>query len=261
MNDNHSWSEYARAAVVVEPGRSRHDDAAEGLLGVVDALEQVAPPGVLVHLVADEERLVRRQFDPPQPRRRPRVVPVEVGRVPLGGFGPRSERASVVLPTCRGPPTNAILPAARACFTVGERYLVTPTADVTPFLLAHVEAQLHQVRALDLRERVQQKILGGRGGGRSGRRARSPRGKRGLGRLLRPERQPAVLPAARRRQPRDSDQRPRRGRWLPACSVLKAGPGRGRTAPEPSSIAGSGTRSVCPSKGRETRRGRSSSAS
>jgi len=33
-----------------------------------------------------------------------------------------------------------------------------PTADVTPFLLAHVEAQLHQVRALDLRERVQQKI-------------------------------------------------------------------------------------------------------
>jgi len=33
-----------------------------------------------------------------------------------------------------------------------------PTADVTPFLLAHVEAQLHQVRTLDLRERVQQKI-------------------------------------------------------------------------------------------------------
>jgi len=33
-----------------------------------------------------------------------------------------------------------------------------PAADVTPFLLAHVEAQLHQVRALDLRERVQQKI-------------------------------------------------------------------------------------------------------
>jgi Fic family protein len=33
-----------------------------------------------------------------------------------------------------------------------------PTADVTPFLLAHVEAQLHQVRALDLRERVQQRI-------------------------------------------------------------------------------------------------------
>jgi hypothetical protein len=33
-----------------------------------------------------------------------------------------------------------------------------PAADVTPFLLAHVEAQLHQVRALDLRERVQQRI-------------------------------------------------------------------------------------------------------
>ncbi len=33
-----------------------------------------------------------------------------------------------------------------------------PAADVTPFILAHVEAQLHQVRALDLRERVQQKI-------------------------------------------------------------------------------------------------------
>jgi len=33
-----------------------------------------------------------------------------------------------------------------------------PAADVTPFVLAHVEAQLHQVRALDLRERVQQKI-------------------------------------------------------------------------------------------------------
>jgi Fic family protein len=33
-----------------------------------------------------------------------------------------------------------------------------PTVDVTPFLLAHVEAQLHQVRALDLRERVQQRI-------------------------------------------------------------------------------------------------------
>jgi hypothetical protein len=33
-----------------------------------------------------------------------------------------------------------------------------PAADVTPFVLAHVEAQLHQVRALDLRERVQQKV-------------------------------------------------------------------------------------------------------
>ena len=33
-----------------------------------------------------------------------------------------------------------------------------PAKDVTPFLLAHLEAQLHQVRALDLRERVQQRI-------------------------------------------------------------------------------------------------------
>lgn len=33
-----------------------------------------------------------------------------------------------------------------------------PAADVTPFIRAHVEAQLHQVRSLDLRERVQQKI-------------------------------------------------------------------------------------------------------
>ncbi len=33
-----------------------------------------------------------------------------------------------------------------------------PNADVTPFVRAHMEAQLHQVRALDLRERVQQRI-------------------------------------------------------------------------------------------------------
>ena len=33
-----------------------------------------------------------------------------------------------------------------------------PTADVTPFIRAHMEAQLHKVRALDLRERVQQRI-------------------------------------------------------------------------------------------------------
>ncbi|VUZ84676.1 cell division protein Fic [Candidatus Methylomirabilis lanthanidiphila] len=33
-----------------------------------------------------------------------------------------------------------------------------PTADVTPFIRAHLEAQLHQVRALDLRERVQHRI-------------------------------------------------------------------------------------------------------
>lgn len=33
-----------------------------------------------------------------------------------------------------------------------------PAVDVTPFVRAHVEAQLHQVRALDLRERVQQRI-------------------------------------------------------------------------------------------------------
>jgi len=32
------------------------------------------------------------------------------------------------------------------------------TADVTPFLQAHMEAQLHQVRALDLRERVERRI-------------------------------------------------------------------------------------------------------
>lgn len=31
-------------------------------------------------------------------------------------------------------------------------------ADVTPFVRAHVEAQLHQVRALDLRERVERKV-------------------------------------------------------------------------------------------------------
>lgn len=31
-------------------------------------------------------------------------------------------------------------------------------ADVTPFIRAHLEAQLHQVRALDLRERVQQRV-------------------------------------------------------------------------------------------------------
>lgn len=31
-------------------------------------------------------------------------------------------------------------------------------ADVTPFVRAHMEAQLHQVRALDLRDRVQQRI-------------------------------------------------------------------------------------------------------
>jgi len=33
-----------------------------------------------------------------------------------------------------------------------------PAADVTPFIRAHMEAQLHQVRALDLRERIQQRI-------------------------------------------------------------------------------------------------------
>jgi len=33
-----------------------------------------------------------------------------------------------------------------------------PHADVTPCVRAHLEAQLHQVRALDLRERVQQRI-------------------------------------------------------------------------------------------------------
>jgi len=33
-----------------------------------------------------------------------------------------------------------------------------PESDVTPFLHAHIEAQLHQVRALDLRERMQRRI-------------------------------------------------------------------------------------------------------
>jgi Fic family protein len=33
-----------------------------------------------------------------------------------------------------------------------------PTTDVTPFVRAHMEAQLHQVRALDLRERVERRI-------------------------------------------------------------------------------------------------------
>ena len=33
-----------------------------------------------------------------------------------------------------------------------------PNADVTPFIRDHLEGQLHQVRALDLRERVQQRI-------------------------------------------------------------------------------------------------------
>ena len=33
-----------------------------------------------------------------------------------------------------------------------------PNADITPFIRGHIEAQLHQVRALELRERVQQRI-------------------------------------------------------------------------------------------------------
>lgn len=44
--------------------------------------------------------------------------------------------------------------AAFAC--LGRRF--DPTADVTPFLEAHVGAQLSQVRALDLRERVELRI-------------------------------------------------------------------------------------------------------
>jgi Fic family protein len=39
---------------------------------------------------------------------------------------------------------------------LGERF--DPEADVTPFVRAHMEAQAHQVRALDLRARVQQRI-------------------------------------------------------------------------------------------------------
>ena len=39
---------------------------------------------------------------------------------------------------------------------LGERF--DPDADVTPFVRAHMQAQIHQVRALDLRERVQQRI-------------------------------------------------------------------------------------------------------
>ena len=44
--------------------------------------------------------------------------------------------------------------AALRC--IGETF--DPAVDVTPFVRAHVVAQLHQVQALDLRERVQQKI-------------------------------------------------------------------------------------------------------
>lgn len=44
--------------------------------------------------------------------------------------------------------------AAFSC--LGETF--DPNADVTSFIRAHMEAQLHQVRALDLRERVQQRI-------------------------------------------------------------------------------------------------------
>jgi Fic family protein len=44
----------------------------------------------------------------------------------------------------------------RAFHCLGETF--DRGADVTPFIRAHMEAQLHQVRALDLRERVQQRI-------------------------------------------------------------------------------------------------------
>jgi Fic family protein len=44
-----------------------------------------------------------------------------------------------------------------ASFTcLGESF--DPAVDVTPFIRAHLEAQLHQIRALDLRERVQQRV-------------------------------------------------------------------------------------------------------
>lgn len=49
------------------------------------------------------------------------------------------------------------LPAYYASFRcLGDRF--DPGADVTPFIRSHMEAQLHQVRAFDLRERVEQRI-------------------------------------------------------------------------------------------------------
>ena len=103
--------------------------------------------------------------------------------------------------------------------------------------------------------------LGGRGGGR-----RRPPGSLPAWRTRSgtPSSAGASARATTGRSP-TSAPRPRPttspGPSRPACSVRRAGPDRGRTAPETSSIAGSGPRSECPSKGRETRRGRSSSAS
>lgn len=117
-----------------------------------------------------------------------------------------------------------------------------PNADVTPFIRAHMEAQLHQVRALDLRERVQQRIWTAVEEAVSGAGGASP-----LATIDR-------LPTSAQRQRRMTSLRLSR----PVSFARKAKPDHGRITPETASIRASGRRSRCKATSLETREERSS---
>ena len=74
-------------------------------------------------------------------------------------------------------------------------------ADVTPFMVEHLRAQVQQVRALDLREQVQREILEGHRGDPGADRAARATGERRLGRFFRSGGDVPILPVADRRQP------------------------------------------------------------
>lgn len=54
----------ATLAVTVEPRRTRDDDFPTRKLGVENPVHEVSPAGVLVNLIEDQERLIRREFYP-----------------------------------------------------------------------------------------------------------------------------------------------------------------------------------------------------
>ena len=85
----------AALAVVVQSRGSGNEDLPAGFLGIVDALEQIPPSGVLVDLIQEQHRFPRWKLGAPDGRPDGRMIPVQVtGMGLIGTWAEETERES-----------------------------------------------------------------------------------------------------------------------------------------------------------------------
>jgi len=92
---------------MIQPCRTGNQEAPLRFIAVLQAFHKIPPTSKLVDFVEQNEWLFRKQGPPANHFPRRGIIPRQVGSVVFEGGSSRL-KASVVLPTCRGPPRKTI---------------------------------------------------------------------------------------------------------------------------------------------------------